>query len=78
MTSGNLFLRLQELLAGDPRLIGTVVAVHVDGTATVAMQGGGQLRLRNPLGVELNSPVFFEGSVITGPAPDLPVVEIEV
>ncbi|QSI33384.1 hypothetical protein GNX71_28980 [Variovorax sp. RKNM96] len=78
MTSGNLFLRLQELLAGDPVFIGTVVAIHVDGTATVAMQGGGQLRLRNPLASALDARVFFEGSVITGPAPDLPVVEIEI
>lgn len=78
MTTANLFLRLQGMLAPDPVLVGTVVDVHGDGTATVEVQGGGQLRLRNPLVLAVNSLVFFEGAAITGAAPDLPLFEIEI
>jgi len=78
MTTANLFLRLQGMLAADPVLLGTVVDVHGDGTATVEVQGGGQLRLRNPLALALNARVFFEGSAITGAAQELPLFVIEI
>ena len=49
-----------------------------DGTARVMADAGGDLVLRNPLGIAVNKPVFFRDGAITGESPDLPYVRIEV
>ena len=78
MAAGNLFTRLLELLPADPLLLGTVSAQNNDGTATITLPGGGAQRVRDPLGSSVNTQVFVQGNVITGPAPALPFYELEV
>ncbi|MCS4509125.1 hypothetical protein [Xylophilus ampelinus] len=76
--SATLFRRLVELLPSDPQLFATVEAVHSDGTATVVLPGGGRLRVRNPLELTAAATVYVQGGAITGDAPNLPLVEIEI
>ena len=77
--STNLYKRLKALLPEAPVLTGTVTVLHADGMAEVAQDGGaGPLRVRNPLLQPSGARVYVQGGVITGPAPDLPYVLIEV
>ena len=77
--SSNLYKRLKALLPDAPVLTGTVNVLHADGTAEVAQDGGnGLLRVRNPLLLASGARVYVQGGAITGPAPDLPYVLIEV
>lgn len=77
--SANLYKRLKALLPDAPVLTGTVTVLHADGSADVAQDGGaGQLRVRNPLLQPSGARVYVQGGAITGPAPDLPYVLIEV
>lgn len=75
--STNIFKRFLELLPSDPLLVGDVTGVDGD-TATVAFAGGGSIRVRNPQGLDVDSRVFVQGSVITGAAPDLDSFDIEI
>jgi len=74
----NLYKRLKALLPEAPLLTGAITAVHADGSAEVTQDGGGLLRVRNPLGLAANVRVYVQAGSITGPAPDLPYVLIEV
>lgn len=77
--STNLYKRLLSLLPDDPVQSGTVAAAYVDGTALVTLDGGGgQLRVRNPLGRAVAAKVYVKAGEITGDAPVLPYVLIEV
>lgn len=77
--STNLYKRLLSLLPDDPVQTGAVSAVYADGTAQVTLDGaGGLLRVRNPLLQPSGARVYVQGGAITGPAPDLPYVLIEV
>ncbi|WP_219211959.1 hypothetical protein [Variovorax boronicumulans] len=76
--TANLFQRLQELLGSDARLAGDVAVAEATGMAVVTLPGGGQLRVNNPLGLASGARVYVQGGAITGPAPDLPFVEIEI
>jgi hypothetical protein len=78
MTTLNLFLRLREVLPSDPLLVGDVATDHGDGTATVLFPGAGVARLRNPQAIAAGARVFVQGGAITGEAPDLPSVLIEI
>lgn len=78
MTTANVFRRLLEVLPSDPLLVGDVTSVESDGTAVVTLPGGGQLRVRNPLASGLDARVFVQGGAITGPAPALPFVDIQI
>lgn len=78
ISSSNPLARLLELLPSDATLIGDVSSMHADGTATVTLvQGGGQIRPRNPLGIT-SGRVFVVGPQITGAAPSLPVITVEI
>jgi outer membrane lipoprotein SlyB len=78
MATINPLRRLLDLLPADPLQIGTISGTHTDGTATVALAGGtGTLRVRNPGGVAGGS-VYVQGGQITGAAPSLPVLSIEI
>ena len=68
--SSNVYAALKEILAPGRVQIGTVVA-YVDGTATLELPGGGQIRARGQAAVRAK--VFFKDGVIQGPAPDLPL-----
>ncbi|KUF37924.1 hypothetical protein AS359_04205 [Comamonas kerstersii] len=77
--STNLYKRLLSLLPDEPVQSGTVSLVYSDGTALVTLDGGGgQLRVRNPLGIAAAQKVYVKAGEITGQAPDLPYVLIEV
>lgn len=72
----NIYRALLDLLPQDPLLVGTVAAVHTDGTATVQYPGGGTQRVRGE--AESGDRVFVQGGVITGPAPTLPQITIDI
>lgn len=77
--STNLYKRLLSLLPDDPVQSGSVSLVYSDGTALVTLDGGGgQLRVRNPLGRAVAAKVYVKAGEITGDAPVLPYVLIEV
>ena len=78
MTTTNLFKRLIQLLPEEPVLTRHVSEVHVDGTATVDLPGSGQLRVRNPLGSQEGDSVYVQGPAITGEAPRLTYVLIDI
>jgi len=79
MTTINPFARLLQLLPSDPLRKGAIQVTHADGTATVELAGAtGTLRVRNPLGLAEGGGVFIQGLAITGQAPDLPVVTLEL
>ncbi len=76
----NLFVQILNLIkkdpaVGQPELVGDVVATHADGTVTVELPGGGQMRARGTAAV--SDRVFVKGGVLTGLAPDLPFVTVE-
>lgn len=72
----NVFRQLLDLLPQSPLLVGTVVAAHSDGTATVTMPGGSQIRVRGSRSV--GTQVFVKDGVIETDAPQLTAVVIEV
>lgn len=78
MTTTNLYKRLRQLLPDEPVLTGEVSAAYSDGTALIDMPGNGQLRVRNPFGHQAGSRVYVQAQVITGDAPQLPYVLIEI
>lgn len=72
----NLLDRLFDLLPGDTVRLGDVTATHADGTVTVQLLEGGTLRVAGTSAT--GSRVYVQGSRITGDAPVLEFVEIEV
>lgn len=78
MSSINLFIRLQGLQPESPLLTGQILADMGDGMARVELPGGGVLSVRNPMAIAAAQWVFLQGGTITGPAPDLPYVRIEI
>lgn len=77
--STNLYKRLKDLLPDDPVITGQINAVFADGTAQITLEDGvGQLRVRNPLGVASGARVYVKGGVVTGTAPAMTYVLIEV
>jgi hypothetical protein len=76
--SVSLFLQFEAMQPPNPLLVGIVALVHSDGTATVTLPGGGQMRVRNPLGSEVDAHVYLQGGAITGTAPALEVIQVLV
>ena len=74
----NLFQRLTDLMAGDPMRVGTVAVTHGDGGYTVTLAEGGSLRVTGAKDILAGARVFVQSGAITGTAPELPFVEIEV
>ncbi|BAK76781.1 hypothetical protein NH8B_1966 [Pseudogulbenkiania sp. NH8B] len=72
----NLLDRLFDLLPGDTVRVGDVTATHADGTVTVQLLEGGTLRVSGTHAS--GSRVFVQGGWVTGDAPVLEFVEIEV
>ena len=72
----NIYRQLLDLLPQSPLLVGFIAAVHADGTATITMPGGGQMRVRGAGTV--GTQVFVKDGVIESEAPDLPFAVIEV
>jgi hypothetical protein len=76
--STNLYRRLLELIPSEPILVATLDALHSDGTATVVFLGGGQMRVRNPLGLAAGSSCYVQGGAVIGDAPALPFFELDI
>jgi len=72
----NLWRQFKDLLPEAPLLIGTVAMRHADGTATVTLLDGGQLRVSGA-GAD-DSRVFVRDGRIAGVAPELPWTDIEI
>ncbi|PJK00851.1 hypothetical protein CO641_02455 [Lysobacteraceae bacterium NML91-0213] len=66
----------EDLLA-DPLLVAVVLEHNADGTSTVALPGGGQLRVRGQ-GVDEGAHAFIRGGEIRGPAPAVVPITLEV
>jgi hypothetical protein len=71
----NLYNELLNLLPQDPLLVGEAVISHADGTTTVELPGGGQVRVRGSAAA--GQRVFIRSGQLQGDAPDLPYAEIE-
>lgn len=78
MTAINLYRRLQLLQPESLLLTGTVLSTSSDGTARVEATSGGIFTARNPLNVEAGKGVFYRDLTITGEAPTLTYLLIEV
>jgi hypothetical protein len=73
--SFNPYKRLLGLLPQRPLSVGEVLAVS-DGVVTVELPGGAQIQARGEATV--GDKVFVRDGAIEGPAPDLPIEEVEV
>lgn len=67
---------LLDLLPEEPLQVGDVTAVNADGTRTIELPGGGEIRARGD--AALSARVFVRGGLIEGPAPALTFVTIEI
>jgi len=73
----NPWKELLGLLPSDAMKIGQVQAVGADGTATVALVGGGAITATGS-GYSPGQAVFVKGGIIRGQAPTLAAVDIQV
>jgi hypothetical protein len=76
--SSTLYKRLLSLLPEQPVITGALATAHPDGMATVELPGGDLIRVRNPLGLAAGGRVYVQGDAISGAAPDLDYVRIEI
>ncbi|MGQ9814247.1 MAG: hypothetical protein ACUVR3_03730 [Candidatus Roseilinea sp.] len=75
MNASEHYRRLLSLIPEPPSDVGTVTAVLPDG-CTVALLNGSTTKVRGEAAV--GEMVYIRDGVIEGPAPNLPMVEIEV
>jgi len=73
----NPWKRLEQLLPQDPLLVGDVIAHNIDGTSTVQLLDGRELRVRGQT-VAVGQKAFIQGGEIRGQAPNLAVSQITV
>lgn len=71
----NLWRQFADLLPESPLLIGTVQAMHTDQSLTVVLLDGGQVRVTGVMAV--GQRVFVRAGEVVGPAPTLPIVDID-
>jgi len=71
----NLYKVFKELIPSERLDIGQIIAVHDDGV-TVELPTGATMRVRG--GGTVGDYVYLRGGAVSGPAPSLPVVSIEV
>lgn len=75
MSTFNPWKELQGLVAGPPLQAGVVLSI-AEGTAIVALPGGGQVQARGA--AEVGQTVYIRGDVIEGEAGDLPIEIIDI
>lgn len=73
--SFNPYKRLRDIFPSPRLQVGTVVAVGTD-AVTIELPDGARTRARGEAAV--GTRVYIRDGVIEGPAPDLPIVTIEV
>jgi len=72
----NPYRALLELLPQTPLQVGEVTVINADGTRTLELPGGGEIRARGT--AALGDRVFVRDGLIEGPAPALTVLTIDV
>ncbi|MGB5854272.1 MAG: hypothetical protein WBH20_03265 [Oceanisphaera sp.] len=73
----NLFQQFKKLLPPEEQTeVGTVLA-SANGHTTLQTFSGGIVKVKGE-GVAVGSKAFFRAKELAGPAPDLPVFEVEV
>ncbi len=68
----------KKLLPTDPLLTGTVAVNWDDGTATVTLPGGGEVRVQSKEAYPVGQRVFIKNGKIQGEAPSLPGGVVDV
>lgn len=73
----NIWKAFQQLIPGNPLLVGKVIAHNADDTSTIQLPDGVLIRAR---GVDVAEGVsaFVRAGKVEGAAPDLPKYEIEI
>lgn len=71
----NVYAQFLRLLPQMPLQVGTVLASS-DGSLVLELPGGGLTQARGD--APIGSRVFFRDSVVEGPAPDLPILQIDL
>jgi len=74
--SRNQWKRFKSMVAAQPTVVGLVTDVHVDGTISVSLYGGGTMRVRGTALVGQN--VYITGGVVQGVAPSLPYYSLPI
>ncbi len=72
----NLWQQFKALLPESPLVVGKVAVRNGDGSLTVTTLDGGQLRASGSASV--GDRVFVRNGQVTGQAPDLPSIDIEI
>lgn len=75
--SQNAYARFAKLTSGQPLMLGTVTVVNPDGTVTVTLNGGGNVRVLGS-GYAVSDPVYVRNGQVVGDAPDLTYYEVDV
>ncbi|CAM3306474.1 hypothetical protein [Halomonas lysinitropha] len=73
----NLYRQFLDLIPRDPMFVGEVIQHHPDGTSTLQLPGGGNLRARGQ-GVAVGLKAFVQAGEVKGEAPALTDVVVEV
>jgi len=71
----NLFAQFLKLLPSTPLQVATVLSTS-GGTATLELPGGARVQARGEASV--GAQVFIRDDVIEGPAPNLPLVSVDL
>lgn len=72
----SLWKAFQALLPQTPLLIGTVAIVHGDGSVTITTLSGSPQRVLGD--ASLGQRIFAQDGKVIGPAPTLPVIEVDI
>ncbi|ADE14188.1 conserved hypothetical protein [Nitrosococcus halophilus Nc 4] len=73
----NPWKRLEQLLPNNPLLVGDVILHNGDGTSTITLPDGREIRVRGQ-SVAVGEKAFIQGGEIRSQAPNLTVVNITV
>jgi len=73
----DIWAKFQALLPTSTELVGTVTAIHTNGTCSVELPGGGGLRV-DGTGVAEGKKAFIKDGIIQREAPNLPYYDLEV
>lgn len=73
----NVWSQFKKLLPSQALQAGEVIALHTDGTCTVRLPDGRELKVLGTT-VPVGSMAFVRGGELVGPAPSLPVYYVEV
>lgn len=74
----DLWAQFGDLVAGPPRLLATVTAHNADGTSSITFADGSASRARGQLGGTIPYNVWVADGQVAEPAPNLPLLDLEV